>query len=607
MLENIIDMVNEGIIAIDCDGTIKSYNKEAKEIFGLTYNQGIGHPSGVIENGDIVIIGDNCFGEDDGGLEIEDLRLFGVGDSELKKGDAFVATGIVGSHIGSAVIEITKKHYGKLFLETEMKNYKIKSNIDFANKTIELSVDNQCFSFKYIKALGHMVILGGTTGMVKFYQAKGYTVRREALKEILMGKVFEAKGNSSTAMEVIGRNIFEVHPKETNINIIEFLEAARGKDISYINEVREINGRPTRCTLMQLKSSERIQGALLKVEDITELSNVMKQRDSAIASLNEAENRFKIDEGFEKIIGQSESIKAVKKLCRKAADTDSTILILGESGTGKGLIAESIHKKSRRRAKPFIYVNCTSIPHELLESEIFGYEGGAFTGARKEGKKGLFEAADGGSIFLDEIGEIPQFIQVKLLHVLQTKSFMRVGSTKEIYADVKIITATNKDLDKAVREGCFRKDLYYRINIFPIYIPPLRLRREDIYPLIHHLLPEICKKIKVSEKFISAEAIKTMIDYEWPGNVRELENILERAVNIADGDTIFPEHLNLNVDIDSSVNNFHVKSLKDALIDAEKIAIENALEATNRNKSEAMRILGIGKTSFYEKLKKYDI
>ncbi len=607
MLENIIDMINEGIISIDSEGTIKSYNKKAKEIFGLIYNQGIGHSSGSIEKGDMVIIGDNCFGEDDGGLEIEDLRLFGVGDIALEKGDAFVAAGVVGSDIGSAVIKVSKKHEDNLLLETSINNYKIKSTIDFMNKTVELSVNHQCFPFKYIKSLGHMVIMSGTTGKVKFYQAKGYTVRREALKDILMGKVFQSKGNSSTAMEVVGRNIFEVHPKETNINIIEFLEAARGKDISYTNEVREINGRPTRCTLMQLKSSGKIQGALLKVEDITELNNLRRQRDSAIASLNEAESRLKVDDGFEKIIGQSESIKAVKKLCKKAADTDSTILILGESGTGKGLLAESIHKKSRRREKPFIYVNCTSIPHELLESQLFGYEGGAFTGAHKEGKKGLFEAAHGGSIFLDEIGDIPQFVQVKLLHVLQTKSFTPVGGTKEIYADVKIFTATNKDLDKAVKEGHFRKDLYYRINVFPIYIPPLRLRREDIYPLIHHLLPEICHKVKVSEKFISAEAIKTMIDYEWPGNVRELENVLERAVNIAEGDTIFLEHLNLKADINSPINHFCIKSLKDALIDAEKTAIKNALEVSNGNKSKAMKILGVGKTSFYEKLKKYGI
>jgi len=184
---------------------------------------------------------------------------------------------------------------------------------------------------------------------------------------------------------------------------------------------------------------------------------------------------------------------------------------------------------------------------------------------------------------------------------------MRVGGTKEIFSDVKIITATNKDLDKAVKEGLFRKDLYYRINVFPIYIPPLRMRREDIYPLVHKLLPRICEKVKVSEKMIAADAIKNMIDYEWPGNVRELENVLERAINIVDGDIIFPKHLGLNVNIENPITMIFTKSLRTAIEEAEKITIKNALEAAKGNKADAIRILEIGKTSFYEKLKKYNI
>lgn len=275
------------------------------------------------------------------------------------------------------------------------------------------------------------MVVSGKTGKVKFYQAKGYTTRRDDIKMLLYGKTFLAKGNENNEVNIVGHSIFDVHPRESNIDIVEFLEAAKGKNISYSRQLKEINGRLIRCSLIPLKNNERAAGATLKVEDITELDNVVKERNYAIASLNEVENKIKINDEFSRIIGQSDSINLVKKLTRKAAETDATVLILGESGMGKGLIAECIHNGSKRSGQPFIQVNCASIPSELIESELFGYEGGAFTGSKKEGKKGVFEAADGGTIFLDEIGDIPLFMQAKLLHVLQNKKFNRVGSSKE--------------------------------------------------------------------------------------------------------------------------------------------------------------------------------
>lgn len=609
MFKPIIDEIGEGIIVIDSEGIIEYYNRKAKEIFGIIFNHGMGHEQGRIESGDTVIIADSALGADDGGLVPEDLSCLGVDSSELRSGYPFITIGSFGSSPGSAVLKYSDRrdHRIQLLANDNILNNGISVSLDPESNLAIISVGDCIYSYKYARSIGHMVVICGRTGRVKFYQAKGYTTRREDIKMLLRGKTFAAKGDMNVELNLEGQSIFDIHPKESNINIVEFLEAAKGKEISYTDQVKEINGRLTRCSLIRLKKGDRVEGAMLKVQDISELDNVIKERDYAIASLNEAESKLKIDDGFSVIIGQSEGINTVRRLAGRAAETDSTILILGESGTGKGLVAECIHKCSKRSKKPFVYVNCASIPSELIESELFGYEGGAFTGSKKEGKKGLFEAADEGTIFLDEIGDMPLFMQVKLLYVLQEKKFNRVGSTESISVNVKIIAATNKDLEKCVREGNFRNDLYYRINVFPIVIPPLRQRQEDIYPLIINLLPKICRRTGVREKKISVEVIKELLSYDWPGNVRELENILERAVNITEGDTIFLEHTNIQLLKGKSEKDIIAYSLGEIVEKAEKAAIEKAMKATGGNKLEAMSLLNISKTSFYDKCKKYNI
>jgi transcriptional regulator with PAS, ATPase and Fis domain len=244
----------------------------------------------------------------------------------------------------------------------------------------------------------------------------------------------------------------------------------------------------------------------------------------------------------------------------------------------------------------------------LLESELFGYEGEAFTGAKVVGKVGLFELAQGGTIFLDEIGEISTFLQVKLLQVLQDRTFYKVGGNKSIKVDVRIIAATNKNLEKEILLGNFREDLYYRINVFPIWIPPLRDRKSDIYPLVRNTLPKICTRIGCEEKRISVEAISVLTDYNWPGNVRELENILERAINLTEGNIIMSTHLAISKSNDKEINKKgEIKPLKDSICDVEKKAIEEAIIYSDGDKKLAMNLLKISKTSFYEKLKKYNL
>lgn len=327
--------------------------------------------------------------------------------------------------------------------------------------------------------------------------------------------------------------------------------------------------------------------------------------------LEDIENSLKIhsedSDAFPQIVGESFQIKNIKNLLVKASISNSSVLLLGESGTGKSKMAREIHNASRNADKPFIHVNCASIPETLMESEFFGYEGGAFTGARSKGKIGYFEMADGGTLFLDEIGEIPISLQVKLLQAIETKSFYRIGGTQKIKVDIRIISATNRNLENEIAESRFREDLYYRINVFPIYIPPLRERKEDIYCLVKDILPKICRKVGRETMSISAEALEKIISYNWPGNVRELENVLERAVNLCERGTILSEHINFNIKMYEEYTSSGIRTLKEEIEDAEKKAILRALHYFNENKKEAMKALGIHKTSFYQKLTKYGI
>lgn len=293
-------------------------------------------------------------------------------------------------------------------------------------------------------------------------------------------------------------------------------------------------------------------------------------------------------------------MEKVKQLAFKASKTKFNVIITGESGTGKSKLAREIHNSGSYKG-PFVEVICNAIAPSLIESELFGYAPRAFTGADPGGRMGFFEKANGGTIFLDEIGEIPPEIQVKLLHVLQNKRIYRVGSTTPIDVDVRVITATNKNLEEEVARGNFRQDLYYRINVFPINIPPLRERKRDLYILANSILEDICKKYDMPPKQFSEEAVEMILQYDWPGNVRELENIVERAITVCDGKIVYSENLMINAAAGIRM------TLKERLEADEKKIIEEALFKNNDNRKKTMGELGLSRTVFYEKLKKYDI
>ncbi len=317
--------------------------------------------------------------------------------------------------------------------------------------------------------------------------------------------------------------------------------------------------------------------------------------------------------GMPTIIGKSHVMLEVANNIQRVAQTKTTALLLGESGTGKELFARAIHFLSPRKEHPFIPINCAAIPRELLESELFGHEKGSFTGAESR-KLGKFELADKGTVFLDEIGEMDMSLQSKILRVLQDGEVERVGSTKPIKVDVRIITATNKNLEAAVAEKLFREDLYYRLSVFPITIPPLRDRKEDIPALVEHAISKYSAEMKVPQKKITPDAMEILKNYPWKGNVRELENVIERALILCDGENIAQEHLRLNPSISAEATPFGVPldgtlddAAKAALRIAESLRIKKALEDTHGNKSRAAEILKVSYKTLLTKIKEYKL
>ena len=353
-------------------------------------------------------------------------------------------------------------------------------------------------------------------------------------------------------------------------------------------------------------------------DDLKQLQEVLEKNKLLEGKLSIYQEELKNMRGakynWKTIVGNSILMQEVKSMASRSAKTDSNVLINGESGTGKELFAHAIHNESKRSEGPFVKINCAAIPKDLLESELFGYEEGAFTGAKKQGKVGKFELASGGTIFLDEIGDMPLEMQVKILRVLQEKEIERIGGTRTIPVDCRIIAATNRDLKERIRENAFREDLYYRLNVINIEVPPLRNRKEDIEVLTLKLMEKLSNSLGKYVNNITVDALDSLKAYNWPGNIRELENVIERAINLTDGETIEIQHLPSHVIAhklerteEINVGTAHLQTLRDAIEEIEKTTIMNCLKAMNYNKLKAAKVLGISRTSLYEKIEKYHL
>ena len=379
-----------------------------------------------------------------------------------------------------------------------------------------------------------------------------------------------------------------------------------------IRHIQRIQGRDMVANRVPIIRNGKIIGAVGAVvfkdaSDVREMAReLIELEDKLNQYKGEIERLQDTRYTFHSIITQDPKMEYLKKIGRAASQSNSTVLIRGESGTGKELFAQAIHKASYRKFGPFISINCAAIPKELLESELFGYEYGAFTGAKKEGKPGKFELASGGTILLDEIGDMPLEMQAKLLRVLEEKEFERVGGNKKIRLDARIIAATNENLEEAVRKGKFREDLYYRINVINIDIPPLRERKKDIPLLAEHLLENLCEELDTEKKRLKNKTIDILMEYDWPGNVRELRNVLERAITLSTGSEILPEHLPERMLKNNNRNDSFnkPKTLKEIVDEAEREAIRKALIEANGNKTFAAEILGIHRTALYKKMEK---
>ena len=334
-------------------------------------------------------------------------------------------------------------------------------------------------------------------------------------------------------------------------------------------------------------------------------SVVSQAAEQQISQNKKSETRINVK--FDKLIGMDKEMRKLKKLIKVIAKSDVTVLITGESGTGKSLFAKSIHNNSARKNKPYVEVLCGAIPETLLESEMFGYTRGAFTGAEKD-KPGMFEAADGGTVLLDEIYSAPASIQIKLLRVLQDKKFNRIGSNESRQADVRVIVSTNSDLRSEVKKGNFRQDLYYRINVMHINIPPLRERMSDIKLLAKYFLDKYCHMYKKENLIISNETMFKLQNYSWPGNVRELENAIQRTVVVAGGTHINIDDLSNNeAEHTSEPIGIGEFSLKKAMEKPEKEFIVRTLRYFDGNRSKTAKVLRLNRTTLYKKMKKYNM
>ncbi|MCI1575263.1 MAG: sigma 54-interacting transcriptional regulator [Weizmannia coagulans] len=409
--------------------------------------------------------------------------------------------------------------------------------------------------------------------------------------------------------DAIGRHVTEVI-ENTNLHVTVKTAIPERGVIQYIQ------GQAMVVHRIPIWKGGRVVGAIgmLIFEGVSELYQIFErlQQDSLSARKEKTGSKKMPDQaGFTQILGTSESISRVKRLARRAARTSATVLITGESGTGKELFAKSIHQLSPYARGPFITVNCGAIPEPLFESELFGYEEGAFTGAKKGGKPGKFELAENGTLFLDEIGELSPAMQTKLLRAIQEKEAERVGGVKKYKTNVRIVAATNRNLEEMVEAGTFRADLYYRLNIIRIHLPPLRERKEDIPGLVSHFLKAFCRRYDLPEKRISSEAVAAMMAYGWKGNVRELANTVERLVTLADGPEISRGDLPEAIHEVQPAKDIYAESLISRAREAgeaqEKALIIRALKNAGGNKTKAAELLGIHRTTLYQKIKKYNL
>lgn len=539
-LEAVFNCAHNGILAIDANGIITTINPAAERLAKRSKEESIGRfltevvvPAGLLE---VVKSGTTQFGVK---YQVGRRKYITNRTSIVQDGKVIGAVGVFQ--------EITELEDMSEELNT----------VRELNKELETIIESSYDGIVITDPAG--IVLRANRAMERLTGKKVNHIMGQPLTNVIHGKI-----NDETIVDMAVRRKTVISTVDGNASLYRLLITAN----PVINEQGEV------------------LRVVINVRDLTEL-DVLRKQIKGTTELNERykhelqELRMRLSK-VEGVVFRSPQMESILDIALKVARVDTTVLVLGESGVGKEVIAKVIHNNSQRSNGPFITVNCGAIPEHLLESELFGYEPGAFTGANKTGKPGMFELAHNGTIFLDEIGDIPQVLQVKLLRVLQNKEITRLGGTKANFVNVRIVAATNQDLQERVREGQFREDLYFRLNVVPIFIPPLRERREDIICLLNHLQNKFGEKYGL-HKELTPEAVEVLVNYDWPGNVREMENILERLYVTTSGELITHDNLrrHLNYTLNGIEKVISVKGLvplKEAVLELERQLIQKALE-----------------------------
>lgn len=552
---------NNGILSVDNEGYITYINNYAAKVFNVTEEEALGrYVSDIIENSrlpEVLRTGKNEIGYK---FMVGDKTFITNRTSVIQKGVVVGALAIFQdiTELQSAMEELTNVREYKDILEAVVEN------------------DYDC---------------------IVVVNSEGYITMFNKAYENFIGVPRE---------QAIGRHVTEVI-ENTRMHIVV------KTGIAEMAELQQIGGHEMICNRIPIKKDGKIWGAFGKTmfKDIKELAAVVEKMSKLQKELDYYKEMVQKNQSthgtFENIIGSSTEMTEIKAMAKKVAQSSSTILIRGESGTGKELFAHAIHYSSPRKDGPFIKVNCSAIPENLLESELFGYDEGAFTGAKRGGKLGKFELAHKGTLFLDEVGDMPVNMQVKLLRALQEKEIERVGGTASIPIDVRVIAATNRDLEELLRLGKFRLDLYYRLNVVELKIPPLRYHKKDLEELIYFMLGKLSTKMGCPAPNIDKEALHIILNYDWPGNVRELENVLERCLNFVEKGLIKANNLPYHIRNYEPGKDVNILELKDHLEEAERLTIINALKKCGGSKAKAAKLLGISRANIYQKIAKYEI
>ncbi len=606
MLQSIMEASSQAMFTLDREGTITHINQQTKDYFGLFNHSQFSHGPGRLEAGDLVIIADTSIGSDDGNLAPADLERLNIRDRKLRAGDRIAAVGLFNTSDSRPVYKFLPGGDAETLELSAVwpmpGNQEIPIRVFIDGRESSVTVGDVTYAIDYFWCIGQMVVLDGRTGQVKFWEEKGYSARREGIGNLLRGGSFTGKSPGSE-IKVTGyyfREFFEGALFERHLDQVMTGQAPEFRDMPY-----EINGYELVASILPVTDSAgELSGVIVKFRNIEDIRVTIQERNNAIKS---AERRYREREQaqrpeeseFAALFGGGAATAEVRHRAYKLSQLDCNVLITGESGTGKSYMAQAFARAQPRKGA-FVTVDCSTIAPSLFESEMFGYMGGAFTGADPKGRAGFFEEADGGTIFLDEIGEIPLDIQAKLLRAIQDKVVCRVGSTRLLPVDVRILAATNCNLREKVAAGQFRQDLYYRLSAFSLELPSLRNCQEDVCFLIDHLMEKILQKYDMPKKVLSGEAVNKLLSYDWPGNIRELENVLESAAALSESDIIYAEHIRLER---PSVP----MTLRERLRLEEEKIIRQTLAHCGGSRVRAMEELGLSKTVFYGKLKEYRI